>query len=126
MSTISLVPPATAFKPCTSNQIALYDDGVGTETFKPLAALGGAFGLGVWKNVQSLYTYLCRNYQPGDSVYLFGFSRGAFTAFPFSLYAIFRLWQFLHGTDVETFRFGSPTPAPAPVSDGGERVLTRA
>ena len=64
----------------TANQVALYDDGVGTETFKPLAALGGAFGFGVWKNVKSLYTFLCRNYRnPDDRIYLFGFSRGAFT-----------------------------------------------
>jgi hypothetical protein len=64
----------------TSDQVALYDDGVGTETFKPLAALGGAFGFGVWKNVRNLYTFLCRNHtDPLDRIYLFGFSRGAFT-----------------------------------------------
>lgn len=61
------------------DQVAWYDDGVGTETYKPLAAFSGAFGLGVWKNVKSLYAFLCRNYVSGDDVYLFGFSRGAFT-----------------------------------------------
>jgi uncharacterized protein (DUF2235 family) len=60
-------------------QIVYYDNGVGTETFKPLAALGGAFGIGVWKNVKDLYTFVCRNYQVGDQIYGFGFSRGAFT-----------------------------------------------
>ena len=32
-------------------QIVYYDNGVGTENFKPLAALGGALGIGVWQNV---------------------------------------------------------------------------
>ena len=64
----------------SANQVARYDDGVGTETLKPLAALGGAFGFGVWKNVKSLYTFLCRNYRSADDrIYLFGLSRGAFT-----------------------------------------------
>ena len=61
------------------DQIYIYDDGVGTERFKPLALLGGAVGLGLQRNVQQLYAFLCRNYRPGDDVYLFGFSRGAFT-----------------------------------------------
>jgi hypothetical protein len=60
-------------------QIAYYDDGVGTENLKPLAALGGAFGIGVWKNVKDLYAFVCRNYDIGDQIYGFGFSRGAFT-----------------------------------------------
>ncbi|MGE0751093.1 MAG: DUF2235 domain-containing protein [Variibacter sp.] len=60
-------------------QVVFYTSGVGTETFKPLALLGGAFGLGVWANVRDLYTFLCRNFRHGDAIYLFGFSRGAFT-----------------------------------------------
>ncbi len=66
-------------------QIAHYDDGVGTGSFKPLATIGLAVGFGVWANVRDLYTYLCRNYEEGpqgqdqDGIYLFGFSRGAFT-----------------------------------------------
>jgi uncharacterized protein (DUF2235 family) len=62
-----------------NQQIVYYDGGVGTENFKPLAALGGALGLGVWANVKDLYTYVCRNYDVGDDIYGFGFSRGAFT-----------------------------------------------
>jgi uncharacterized protein (DUF2235 family) len=62
-----------------SRQIAHYDDGVGTGSFKPLALIGLALGLGVWGNVRDLYTFLCRNYEDGDRIYLFGFSRGAFT-----------------------------------------------
>ena len=60
-------------------QVACYDDGVGTSAFKPLAVLGGAFGWGLRRNVLTLYEFLCRNYQPGDRIYGFGFSRGAYT-----------------------------------------------
>jgi uncharacterized protein (DUF2235 family) len=60
-------------------QIAYYDDGVGTSTFRPLALLGGVFGIGLKRNVLDLYAFLCRNYRKGDEIYAFGFSRGAFT-----------------------------------------------
>lgn len=60
-------------------QIAAYDDGVGTSSFLPLAILGGAFGVGLKRNVIELYKFLCRNHQQGDQIYGFGFSRGAFT-----------------------------------------------
>ena len=60
-------------------QVAFYDDGVGTSAFKPLKMLGGAFGLGLSLNVCNLYEFLCQNYEPGARIYLFGFSRGAFT-----------------------------------------------
>lgn len=63
-----------------SGQIARYDDGVGTSSFAPLRILGGVFGYGLGRNVRSLYRYLCTVYAPGDEIYIFGFSRGAFTA----------------------------------------------
>ena len=62
-----------------SVQLAYYDDGVGTQRSRLLRLLGGAFGLGLAKNVRDLYTHLVRVYLPGDHIYLFGFSRGAFT-----------------------------------------------
>jgi len=62
-----------------SDQIAEYDDGVGTSSVRPLALLGGAFGWGLKRNVLSLYKFLCRNYREGDRIFAFGFSRGAFT-----------------------------------------------
>jgi len=62
-----------------SDQVACYDDGVGTSSFKPLAILGGAFGWGLKRNVIHLYKFLCRNYEPGSRIYAFGFSRGSFT-----------------------------------------------
>ena len=58
----------------------MYDDGVGTSGFKPLRILGGAFGYGFSRNVRDLYQFLCRHYNEGDDIYIFGFSRGAFTA----------------------------------------------
>src|SRR5438477_12456660 len=62
------------------DQVAKYDDGVGTASFKPLAILGGAFGWGLKRHVLDLYMFVCRNYEPGAELYAFGFSRGAFTA----------------------------------------------
>jgi hypothetical protein len=60
-------------------QVACYDDGVGTSTFAPLALLGGAMGFGLKRNVLRLYRFLCEQYEPGDRIFAFGFSRGAFT-----------------------------------------------
>src|SRR4029077_18642001 len=43
-------------------QVAIYDDGVGAEDFKPLKLLGGAFGWGLSRNVKHLYRELARVY----------------------------------------------------------------
>lgn len=70
-------------------QIAYYDPGVGTmgdPVYKTLVArkvnkvLGLAFGRGLTRNLIEAYTYLMDNYEDGDRVFLFGFSRGAYTA----------------------------------------------
>jgi uncharacterized protein (DUF2235 family) len=61
-------------------QVAFYNDGVGTSSFKPLALLGGAFGYGLKRNVLDIYKFACRNYRnQSDEIFGFGFSRGAFT-----------------------------------------------
>ncbi len=62
-----------------SNQIAYYDNGVGTSPFTPTAILGLALGWGLARNVRQIYAFLCRTYEDGDEIYGFGFSRGAFT-----------------------------------------------
>src|SRR3981081_475946 len=62
-----------------SQQVAYYDNGVGTSSFKLFAVLGGVFGFGLKRNVIDIYSFCCRNYQPGDRLSCFGFSRGAFT-----------------------------------------------
>ena len=58
-------------------QIAFYDDGLGTKFGHWI--LGQAFGRGFAENVRRLYTMLAHVYSPGDSIFLFGFSRGAYT-----------------------------------------------
>src|SRR5438874_10453441 len=65
--------------PAVTPQVALYHDGVGTETLKWYRVLTGATGFGLSRNVKQLYGELARVYAPGDKVFLFGFSRGAFT-----------------------------------------------
>ncbi|HMS15827.1 MAG TPA: DUF2235 domain-containing protein [Planctomycetota bacterium] len=60
-------------------QLAFYDQGVGTEDWKPLRLAGGAVGWGLTRKVCALYVRLAMNYQPGDKIFLFGFSRGAYT-----------------------------------------------
>jgi uncharacterized protein (DUF2235 family) len=60
-------------------QIVYYDQGVGTGN--PLDKLsGGAFGEGLEDNIHDAYRFLVANYELGDEIYIFGFSRGAFTA----------------------------------------------
>ncbi|WGR94399.1 DUF2235 domain-containing protein [Bradyrhizobium sp. ISRA435] len=65
----------------SNSQAAKYDDGVGTSSFVPLAILGGAFGYGLKRNILDAYKFICRNYdhQNHSKIFLFGFSRGAFT-----------------------------------------------
>ena len=65
-------------------QVTFYDNGVGTQTNKFVRALSGAVGIGFSQNIKDLYRFLIRHYEPGDKVYLFGFSRGAATIRAFS------------------------------------------
>jgi hypothetical protein len=60
-------------------QIAFYDDGVGTQKFLPIKLLGGAFGWGFTQNIKDLYKNLVVSFEEGDKIFLFGFSRGAYT-----------------------------------------------
>ncbi|WP_431047026.1 DUF2235 domain-containing protein [Streptomyces sp. P1-3] len=59
-------------------QRVYYRSGVGTRRWERLR--GGAFGMGLSGNVMDAYRFLVDAYEPGDVLYLFGFSRGAFTA----------------------------------------------
>jgi uncharacterized protein (DUF2235 family) len=60
-------------------QLARYIPGVGTSGNSVLRLIDGATGIGVPSNVRKLYRFLCWNWEQGDEIYLFGFSRGAFT-----------------------------------------------
>ena len=70
------------------HQLVFYDPGVGTlarpDPFKKLrqdlnAIIGLAFGYGLDDNVLSAYQFIVDNHEDGDEIYLFGFSRGAYT-----------------------------------------------
>ena len=65
--------------PALTPQIAFYDDGVGSQKFLPVKLLGGAFGWGFARNVKELYKNLVLSYEANDRIFLFGFSRGAYT-----------------------------------------------
>jgi uncharacterized protein (DUF2235 family) len=66
-----------------TEQITFYDNGVGTsdsdtdsKTNAVWRAVSGAFGFGFRDNIIDLYRFLARNYELGDQIYFFGFSRG--------------------------------------------------
>ncbi len=61
-----------------SEVLLLYDRGIGTQWFDHLA--GGAAGVGLSDNVRDAYYFLGQNFVPGSEIYVFGFSRGAYTA----------------------------------------------
>lgn len=71
-------------------QIVFYESGVGSlESFPGRAnwllkktdnILGGVFGAGFETKIQNALTFISNNYAEGDSLYIFGFSRGAATA----------------------------------------------
>lgn len=61
-------------------QLVFYISGVGTSSYEADRLLGGAFGLGLFHNVIACYRFLAQNYEPGDEIFLIGFSRGAYTA----------------------------------------------
>lgn len=76
-----------------TQQVAYYDPGVGT--LPATGAIGNigrslsmvrqlAFGSGMKQNISQAYTWLMDNYTPGDRIYIFGFSRGAYTARAFA------------------------------------------
>ena len=59
-------------------QFVCYLEGVGTHRGEWLR--GGMFGLGISRNIGRAYEFLVKMYNPGDEIWIFGFSRGAFTA----------------------------------------------
>ncbi|MBN1378643.1 MAG: DUF2235 domain-containing protein [Gammaproteobacteria bacterium] len=70
---------ARAVKPVNNgvDQIAFYDWGVGTDRKK---ISGGISGEGIDKNIMDCYRFIIHNYDAGDKLFFFGFSRGAYTA----------------------------------------------
>jgi uncharacterized protein (DUF2235 family) len=64
----------------TATQATFYDDGVGADGSFFQHLLGGAFGQGLFQKVKDGYTAIAHVYEQGDAIYIFGFSRGAYTA----------------------------------------------
>jgi uncharacterized protein (DUF2235 family) len=64
--------------PDGTKQVPFYEPGVGSRRREHLR--GGAFGFGLSRNVRECYGFLIEKYEPGDELFFFGFSRGAFTA----------------------------------------------
>ena len=80
------VGPESGINP--RDQVAFYDAGLGTDDgATALTAprrflqklLGSVTGRGVTTNIAECYTFIVNHYQPGDRIYLIGFSRGAYT-----------------------------------------------
>lgn len=70
---------ARSIRPVTTDGVAqqvFYDWGIGSYHNQVVA---GATGKGIHKNIVDGYRYIVQNYSPGDEIYLFGFSRGAYT-----------------------------------------------
>ena len=72
-----------------SAQVAFYDPGLGTDTSatgltslrrKFSKLLSAATGRGITTNIADCYEFIINHYRPGDRIFLFGFSRGAYTA----------------------------------------------
>lgn len=86
MYRVCRVGPETSIDP--HEQVAFYDPGLGTETTatgftsvvrwvqKTLASVSGR---GITTNIVDCYEFLINHYEPGDRIFLFGFSRGAYT-----------------------------------------------
>lgn len=64
----------------TSDQVTYYDDGVGADATGLDRLVQGAFGEGILQKIRDGYTKIAHVYETGDDVFLFGFSRGAYTA----------------------------------------------
>ena len=61
-------------------QYSFYDDGVGSDGTPVEKLLGGAIGLGLFQKIKDGYSTIASVYEDGDEVFVFGFSRGAYTA----------------------------------------------
>lgn len=63
------------------HQLVYYDGGIGTGNMGRLEGIRqGGTGAGLAENVIEAYNFIVLNYQPGDEIFTFGFSRGAYTA----------------------------------------------
>ena len=78
----NVVKMANALSPVSKDgklQLLYYDAGVGSEGSLIRRVFDGATGTGISENILQAYRYIIKSYEPGDELYFFGFSRGAFT-----------------------------------------------
>ncbi len=78
----NVVKMANALAPCSADgvtQLLYYDAGIGTEGPLLNRLYEGATGAGLNENILQAYRFIIDHYNLGDELYLFGFSRGAFT-----------------------------------------------
>jgi Uncharacterized alpha/beta hydrolase domain (DUF2235) len=94
------------------SQIIYYDSGIGTANGID-RIVGGMFGIGLSRNVLDAYRFLAMNFHPGDEIFLFGFSRGAYTVR--SLSGLISLIGLLPKTDIHwlptAYRYYRTAPA---------------
>jgi uncharacterized protein (DUF2235 family) len=60
-------------------QVLYYDTGIGSEGSVTKRVFDGATGSGISEKIQQAYRFIINTYEKGDELFLFGFSRGAFT-----------------------------------------------
>ncbi len=83
-------------------QVVFYDAGIGTDGGWLTRLPGGVTGKGIEKNVGDGYRFLMHNYEEGDEIYLFGYSRGAYTVR--SLAGLVRNAGLLRKTEADRFQ----------------------
>lgn len=109
-------------------QLVYYDEGVGTGNLTD-RVVGGALGIGLGKNVQEAYRFLALNFEPGDEIVMFGFSRGAFTVR--SLAGLVNLVGLLHKGDLDhmddiwSYYRTKPSERTPDLLYGAERIAER-
>lgn len=64
----------------SATQLPFYDSGVGADGNPIEKLVGGAFGFGLFQKIKDGYTKIAHAYAEGDEIFIFGFSRGAYTA----------------------------------------------
>lgn len=140
----NVVKLVRALPKASAQQVYYYDPGVGSidgllagDGDSPLReklvrVAGLAWGRGVWTNVAEAYTFLMRHYVPGDRIYCFGFSRGAFTARAVAgLVSLAGVLDAAHAnlipTLVRVYRMRADDPRRKAIADSlSERFATRA
>jgi uncharacterized protein (DUF2235 family) len=103
-----------------TRQVKYYGEGVGTSFSISDELLGGGMGAGIDRHIQDAYKFLMWTYEPGDELYFFGFSRGAYTVR--SLAGLIRNCgimkpQYLHLVNEAYHLYRDRTPITHPDSD---------